>query len=97
MIDEYARTGVVATHGVVLKAGPIPSFSHSLEPQLRKLGLPTTLERGHVMQNAVILMYFLNLKKLSNYSLLIVFNWLYEYMKGLFNLFHLLFHVHDHS
>lgn len=46
VVDEYARTGVVATHGVVLKAGSVPSFSHSIEPQLRKLGLHTSLERG---------------------------------------------------
>ena len=46
VVDEYARTGVVATHGVVLKTGSVPSFSHSIEPQLRKLGLPTSLEKG---------------------------------------------------
>lgn len=48
VIDEYARSGNVATHKVVLKQGPIPSFGHSIEPQLKQLGLATTLNRGVV-------------------------------------------------
>ncbi|ESN91846.1 hypothetical protein HELRODRAFT_186187 [Helobdella robusta] len=44
--DDYARSGNRAPHTVVLQAGPVPSFSHSIEPQLRQLGLPTSLERG---------------------------------------------------
>ncbi|KAF9816105.1 hypothetical protein SFRURICE_003656 [Spodoptera frugiperda] len=43
---EYARAGFVATKDVVLPVGPLPDFSHTMEPHLRKLGLPTSLERG---------------------------------------------------
>jgi len=45
---EYARSGNKATQAVNLVAGPLPQFSHALEPQLRKLGLPTSLQRGVV-------------------------------------------------
>merc|ERR1712228_335991 len=31
---------------VLLKEGPLEHFTHSMEPQLRQLGLPTKLERG---------------------------------------------------
>ena len=31
---------------MVLSEGPLPDFPHSMEPQLRKLGLPTSLQRG---------------------------------------------------
>lgn len=43
---EYARAGFIATKDVVLPQGPLPEFSHAIEPHLRKLGLPTSLERG---------------------------------------------------
>merc|ERR1719244_1973188 len=33
---------------VVLKEGPLEGFSHSMEPQLRQLGLPTKLVKGVV-------------------------------------------------
>ncbi|GLG94953.1 hypothetical protein R5R35_011509 [Gryllus longicercus] len=45
---DYARTGCVATKTVVLPAGPLEQFPHSMEPQLRQLGLPTSLTRGVV-------------------------------------------------
>uniref|UniRef100_A0A0B6YBL6 Ribosome assembly factor mrt4 n=1 Tax=Arion vulgaris TaxID=1028688 RepID=A0A0B6YBL6_9EUPU len=45
-IPDYARSGTVALQTVVLEEGPLPDFSHSLEPQLRQLGLPTQLKRG---------------------------------------------------
>ncbi|XP_063417933.1 mRNA turnover protein 4 homolog isoform X1 [Mytilus trossulus] len=45
-IKDYARSGNQATQTVVIETGPIPEFSHSMEPQLRKLGLPTTLNKG---------------------------------------------------
>ncbi|BFZ21104.1 hypothetical protein BsWGS_24143 [Bradybaena similaris] len=45
-IPDYARSGTVATQTVELEEGPLPEFSHSLEPQLRQLGLPTQLKRG---------------------------------------------------
>ena len=35
---DFARTGGTATDTVELKQGPLALFSHSMEPQLRKLG-----------------------------------------------------------
>lgn len=43
---EYARSGFVATKDVILPKGPLKDFSHTIEPHLRRLGLPTTLDRG---------------------------------------------------
>ncbi|CAG5136514.1 unnamed protein product, partial [Candidula unifasciata] len=43
---DYARSGTVAAQTVELEEGLLPEFSHSLEPQLRQLGLPTKLKRG---------------------------------------------------
>jgi len=45
---DFARTGGTATETIVLKEGPLPEFSHSMEPQLRQLGLPTSLNKGVV-------------------------------------------------
>ncbi|GAB0090284.1 Ribosome assembly factor mrt4 [Sergentomyia squamirostris] len=45
---EYARSGHKATETIVLPAGACEEFSHAIEPHLRKLGLPTKLERGVV-------------------------------------------------
>lgn len=45
---EFARSGFVASETVKLPAGPLPDFSHAIEPHLRKLGMPTKLERGIV-------------------------------------------------
>ncbi|XP_054709864.1 mRNA turnover protein 4 homolog, partial [Uloborus diversus] len=44
----YARSGNIATDDVILKEGPLSQFPHSLEPELRRLGLPTTLTKGIV-------------------------------------------------
>lgn len=43
---DYARSGNVATETVVLSEGPLDDFQHSMEPQLRQLGLPTALRKG---------------------------------------------------
>jgi len=43
---DFARSGNIATDTVILKEGPLDQFSHSLEPHLRQLGLPTTLKKG---------------------------------------------------
>ncbi|KAG7022338.1 mRNA turnover protein 4-like protein, partial [Cucurbita argyrosperma subsp. argyrosperma] len=43
---DYARTGSEATEKVELKEGPLEQFSHEMEPSLRKLGLPCSLEQG---------------------------------------------------
>ncbi|PWN42668.1 hypothetical protein IE81DRAFT_323216 [Ceraceosorus guamensis] len=50
---DFARTGNKATQDVVLPSGPVmmrsdppEALSHPLEPKLRKLGMPTELQRG---------------------------------------------------
>lgn len=44
-VEDYARAGFKVTTTVKLSKGPL-QFSHAIEPYLRKLGLPTKLERG---------------------------------------------------
>ncbi|XP_074608018.1 mRNA turnover protein 4 homolog [Acropora palmata] len=43
---DYARAGNEATCDVKIDAGPLEEFQHSMEPQLRQLGLNTALKRG---------------------------------------------------
>jgi len=51
---DFARSGNIASRTVVLPAGPVmrihsdppEPFPHNEEPQLRKLGLTTTMDRG---------------------------------------------------
>ncbi len=45
---DYARSGNIATEDVTIAAGPLEQFQHTMEPQLRKLGLHTSLKRGVV-------------------------------------------------
>uniref|UniRef100_A0A4W4FTS0 Ribosome assembly factor mrt4 n=1 Tax=Electrophorus electricus TaxID=8005 RepID=A0A4W4FTS0_ELEEL len=45
---DYARAGNVAEMAVTLDEGPLEQFTHSMEPQLRQLGLPTALKKGVV-------------------------------------------------
>ncbi|XP_016365785.1 mRNA turnover protein 4 homolog [Sinocyclocheilus rhinocerous] len=45
---DYARAGNVATMAMMLDEGPLEQFPHSMEPQLRQLGLPTALKKGVV-------------------------------------------------
>ncbi|NXX95382.1 MRT4 protein, partial [Centropus bengalensis] len=45
---DFARAGNKATYTVRLDTGPLEQFSHSMEPQLRQLGLPTALKKGVV-------------------------------------------------
>ncbi|XP_050410391.1 mRNA turnover protein 4 homolog [Patella vulgata] len=45
-VPDFARAGNIATQTVTLEQGPIPDLSHAMEPQLRQLGLPTSLQRG---------------------------------------------------
>ncbi|KAK8772622.1 hypothetical protein V5799_024136 [Amblyomma americanum] len=45
---DFARAGFRATQRVLLDQGPLPQFQHSLEPHLRRLGLPTSLQKGVV-------------------------------------------------
>ncbi|OXU18412.1 hypothetical protein TSAR_002397 [Trichomalopsis sarcophagae] len=46
--DDYARSGFVTSETIELPAGPLPDFSHSIEPHLRQLGMPTSLQKGVV-------------------------------------------------
>lgn len=46
--EEFARSGNVAQRTVSLEEGPLENFSHAMEPYLRKLGLPTKLDKGIV-------------------------------------------------
>jgi len=49
---DYARTGNVASQTITLNEGPVKfaesdeNVAHSLEPLLRKLGMPTNLKNG---------------------------------------------------
>ncbi|XP_062363565.1 mRNA turnover protein 4 homolog isoform X1 [Cinclus cinclus] len=45
---DFARAGNKAPYGVSLDTGPLEQFPHSMEPQLRQLGLPTALKKGVV-------------------------------------------------
>ncbi|XP_077384643.1 mRNA turnover protein 4 homolog [Festucalex cinctus] len=45
---DYARSGNLAQMDVTLDEGPLEQFTHSMEPQLRQLGLPTALKKGVV-------------------------------------------------
>lgn len=44
--EVYARTGQPATQTLVLPAGPLPQFPHSMFDHLTKLGLPIRLDKG---------------------------------------------------
>uniref|UniRef100_A0A7E4WDM0 Ribosome assembly factor mrt4 n=1 Tax=Panagrellus redivivus TaxID=6233 RepID=A0A7E4WDM0_PANRE len=46
--SDYARAGQEVDQDISLPEGPLPQFPFSVEPQLRKLGLPTKLEKGNV-------------------------------------------------
>lgn len=43
---DYPRSGFEATEDVIVEEGPLPQFSHAMEPHLRGLGLPTELKAG---------------------------------------------------
>nr|CAG4636439.1 EOG090X0BJA [Eubosmina coregoni]SVE70003.1 EOG090X0BJA [Eubosmina coregoni] len=46
--SDYARSGNIATSTVTLEPGPLEQFPFNMEPYLRQLGLPTTLQKGVV-------------------------------------------------
>lgn len=46
-VEDYARAGFKASTTVKLSQGPL-KFSHAIEPYLRKLGMPTKLEKGAI-------------------------------------------------
>jgi len=45
---DYARAGYEVTESILLNEGPLPQFSHAIEPYIRKLGMPTVLKVGIV-------------------------------------------------
>lgn len=45
---DYARAGNQAQMNITLDEGPLEQFPHSMEPQLRQLGLPTALKKGKI-------------------------------------------------
>lgn len=45
---DFARSGNLAQMDTTLNEGPLEQFPHSMEPQLRQLGLPTALKKGVV-------------------------------------------------
>jgi mRNA turnover protein 4 len=46
--SDHARAGQEVSIDVTLEKGPLPQFQFSVEPQLRKLGLPTKLDKGMI-------------------------------------------------
>lgn len=44
--ETFASAGDVAPLTIELNAGPLKMFQHTMEPHLRKLGLPTKLDSG---------------------------------------------------
>merc|ERR1712147_409659 len=46
---DFARTGGVATEKVELKQGVLEMFPHNMEPQLRKMGMPVSLDKGNTL------------------------------------------------
>ena len=46
MVHTGYRAGNKATLTASLDPGPLKQFPHSMEPQLRQLGLPTALKKG---------------------------------------------------
>lgn len=46
--DHFARSGATAPRGFRLEQGPLPTLAFSMEPTMRKLGLPTELNKGVV-------------------------------------------------
>lgn len=47
MKPEFARAGFVPSEAITIAEGPLPAeFIYSMEPLLRKLGMPTLLKKG---------------------------------------------------
>lgn len=52
---DFARSGNLAQMDTTLNEGPLEQFPHSMEPQLRQLGLPTALKKGMITDYDIIL------------------------------------------
>ncbi|OQS04129.1 mRNA turnover protein 4 [Thraustotheca clavata] len=50
-VQDYAKSGFVATETVTIPAGPLPQFVGSMVESLRALGLPVDLKRGVITLN----------------------------------------------
>ncbi|ETW06686.1 hypothetical protein H310_02868 [Aphanomyces invadans] len=50
-VEDYAKSGFVATETVTIPAGPQPQFVGSMVESLRQLGLPIDLKRGVIVLN----------------------------------------------
>ena len=50
---EYAKSGTISEADIILEKGNevFKTFSHSIEPYLRKLGLNTSLDMGKIILN----------------------------------------------
>lgn len=48
-IEDYARSGFKTPATIKLEEGPLKQFPHSQEPYLRKLGMPTKLDKGWIL------------------------------------------------
>eukprot|EP00124_Ichthyophonus_hoferi_P003218 Ihof_evm2s266 gene=Ihof_evmTU2s266 len=49
--NDFARSGSVATTDFIVPEGPLEQFPHSMEVQLRQLGLPTSLKKGIILMD----------------------------------------------
>lgn len=49
-VNDYCRSGSVATTTVKLLKGPLKQFSHNMESYLRQLGLPIKIEKGNYLK-----------------------------------------------
>ncbi|OQR84181.1 mRNA turnover protein 4 [Achlya hypogyna] len=50
-VEDYAKSGFVATETVTIPAGPLPQFVGSMVESLRALGLPVDLKRSVITLN----------------------------------------------
>jgi hypothetical protein len=49
-LPDYARSGNIATADITINAGPLEQFQHTMEPQLRQLGMHTSLIKGKFLR-----------------------------------------------
>ncbi|RHY90037.1 hypothetical protein DYB35_001244 [Aphanomyces astaci] len=91
-VEDYAKSGFVATETVTIPAGPQPQFVGSMVESLRQLGLPIDLKRGVIVltndhtickegatltpEQAKLLVHFD--KKLSTFNVQLVSRWATE-------------------
>lgn len=48
--EEFPTAGFVPAETITVPEGPLgPEFIHSMEPMLRKLGMPVLLQKGVIM------------------------------------------------